>query len=55
MWILIGGNPVDGFSFEGPFDSREAAIERGEELGPDWWIAPLLPPLGEVVLTVIEP
>lgn len=42
MHILITGNPVDGFSYYGPFKTGEDAIEHGNNRhGPDWWIAPL--------------
>jgi hypothetical protein len=43
MLILITGNPIDGFSFYGPFkcitDLEEAAntLHTGEE----WWIGKL--------------
>lgn len=39
--ILVTGNPVDGFTFTGPFDSQESIGEAGEKSGADWWIAHL--------------
>lgn len=39
MWILISGNPVDGFSYYGPFLSSESAINFGDRIfDGDWWI-----------------
>lgn len=26
MWIIIYGNPIDGFGYIGPFDSHEEAV-----------------------------
>lgn len=49
--ILIRGNPVDGLTFLGPFDSRETAIEYAEvamaDDGGDWWVADLNKPEGD--------
>jgi len=45
MFIVIKGNPVDGFTFHGPFDSAEAASEwagRSEYTG--WAAARLIEP-----------
>lgn len=41
FWIIIVGNPVDGFIFYGPFGSHEQAISVGEYIDADWWIAQL--------------
>lgn len=42
--LLITGDPIDGFTYRGPFASHEAACAAGDELGePDWWVAPLAP------------
>jgi len=41
MWIIVTGNPIDGFSFHGPFSDRNDAIEWAEELDPDWWVVEL--------------
>ena len=50
-FILIIGDPVDGFTHIGPFTTREDAIEVGERLTGktdlyvgDWWIIPLTSP-----------
>lgn len=44
-YIIVTGNPVDGFTFMGPFGTRESAIEWTEDnsrdLSADWWIAAL--------------
>lgn len=45
MWIIITGNPVDGFEYHGPFDTNESACEFGNgdehmtDHGGDWWVA----------------
>ena len=42
-YIMITGNPVDGFSFTGPFDTHDEAVNYGENFhSGDWWIAPLV-------------
>lgn len=41
MHILITGNPVEGLCFTGPFTSHDEAVKHGEEIGGDWWVAPL--------------
>lgn len=40
-WIAITGNPVDGFSYYGPFENHEGAITFAEKsnFDGDWWIA----------------
>lgn len=43
-YILIFGNPVDGFSFRGPFDTQEEAIAYGDPIMEEWWTAELVPP-----------
>lgn len=45
QFILITGNPVDGFTYIGPYATAEEASEEGDN-GPlggegDWWVAPL--------------
>lgn len=45
--IIVCGNPVDGFSFIGPFESNTEAAEHGNNdphLEGEWWIAPLEKP-----------
>lgn len=47
--IIITGNPVEGFTYIGPFESAVDAAEHGNtdpEL-EEWWIAPLEKPLIE--------
>ncbi len=42
QFILIYGNPIDGFSYVGPFDSRDDASQYAEDDAPaDWWIVTL--------------
>lgn len=43
-WMMVEGNPVDGFSFTGPFESNEAAWQYAEGQGGDWWLARLEEP-----------
>ena len=35
--IVIYGNPVEGFAFVGPFDTREDAIAYAEADAPSGW------------------
>jgi len=42
--VVIVGNPADGFSFYGPFDTAEAAHEAADCAFDDWWIARLHEP-----------
>lgn len=45
MWIVITGNPVDGFCYHGPFNNFEEALEWTElNCGGDYWITGLAPP-----------
>jgi len=45
MHIIITGNPVEGFSYVGPFTTGEDAMQHGAEwLSTDWWIARLTAP-----------
>ncbi|WP_075588162.1 hypothetical protein [Rhodoferax antarcticus] len=42
--VAVIGNPIDGLTFAGPFDSvDEVAVSRGKS-GEPWHIAPLIPP-----------
>lgn len=44
MFIVIVGNPIGGFEYEGPFATNEEACEYGNnhpDVGGDWWVAPL--------------
>ena len=45
-FIVIVGNPVDGFSFYGSFDTESEATDwAGDEYGSmnDWWVAEVIP------------
>ncbi len=46
MYILITGNPVDGFHFVGPFLEINDANEHAEIFykNNEWWIAHLKKP-----------
>lgn len=40
--IVVVGDPVEGFSFHGPFASTDTAVEWADaECDADWWVAPL--------------
>lgn len=43
-YIVIYGNPGDGFHFIGPFDTIDEATEYGKDATRDWWIAELNAP-----------
>lgn len=43
-YILVFGNVVDGFTFRGPFETREEAMEYGEPIAEEWYDAELVPP-----------
>ena len=47
MYLIITGNPVDGFLFIGTFSNSEAAIEWAEQelpnSEPDWWVSKITP------------
>lgn len=56
--IIVQGNPLDGFTFTGPFAGPVTAVEYADDanLKGEWWIAPLHPPREDVVHTVtLEP
>lgn len=38
-WIIAKGNPIDGFEFTGPFNDRDDAVEYGDSVASDWWVA----------------
>lgn len=48
-FVIVFGNPIDGFNFRGPFDSVEDANHSAEASDPDdyWWVAELNPPTEE--------
>jgi len=38
-YIVIGGDPINGFNYFGPFDNVDAAEEFGSEQVPtEWWV-----------------
>lgn len=42
MWIVITGNPMDGFGYTGPFESADQANEWADmhvTREYDWWLA----------------
>jgi hypothetical protein len=44
MWIVVEGNPVDGFVFHGApafHGANEATDWAVENCTADWWVAPL--------------
>jgi hypothetical protein len=42
MIIVVAGNPVDGFSFVGPFDTDgDALVWADAHMNGDWWIVTL--------------
>lgn len=47
-FIIVTGDPIEGFTFVGPFDSEKDAAKHGNTDGNlkagDWWIAPLEEP-----------
>lgn len=55
MHLLMAGNPVEGFSFYGPFESEEQAdewVESHDEIdATDYWIIEVQPP-GDIHQTV---
>ena len=48
MYIMIYGNPIDGFCYVGPFANRDEALTyaEGERDPRDWWIVELDAPAG---------
>ena len=41
QFVMVRGNPVDGFLFVGPYESREEAIKDGDIVDTEWWVAEL--------------
>lgn len=52
--IVVAGNPVDGFTFHGPFDGPEAADAWAEDMQDDWWMAKLTAPTVDTTETETE-
>jgi len=44
MHIVVKGNPVDGFTFFGPYKTHEHAMSAGDSVDTEWWAAPLEAP-----------
>lgn len=43
-YTVAEGNPAEGFTMYGFFQTKEDAIQATEQdrtLGPDWWILPI--------------
>ena len=40
-FILIVGDPMQGFNFWGPFDTKHEAYDYGGHFECDWWVAEL--------------
>jgi hypothetical protein len=48
MYIMIYGNPCDGFRYVGPFEDHDLALAYGEAgASGDWWITELDPPASD--------
>ncbi len=52
-YIIILGNPVDGFTYIGPFEDMEALNEHADTIMGEWWAAGLEAP--EVVEVEPDP
>lgn len=46
LYAVVSGNPVKGFTLDGPFDSEDEALEWASDTfdNPYWWTAPLQEP-----------
>ena len=40
-YIVVYGNLHDGFTFKGPYETREQAAAAQDSVDTDWWVAPL--------------
>lgn len=49
-YVVAMGNPFDGISLHGPFDSREDAETWAEDADGDWWVHDIVPPDEEDVV-----
>lgn len=49
MFVVIHGNPADGFGYIGPFPDGEAANDYADTAlrGEDWWVVALQSPAQE--------
>ena len=44
-YLIVFGNPIDGFNFRGPFDDHETARFYADIVyDGDWWLAEITPP-----------
>lgn len=48
-WIVVTGNPREGFEYIGPFDNEDLACEWANKTGQldegtNWWTYPILEP-----------
>jgi hypothetical protein len=43
--LIVTGNPLDGFTYHGPYSSSEAAVAGAADRfdGADWWVVPVTP------------
>lgn len=42
FFIIVAGDPVDGFKYFGPYMSRDDALSEAQRHKDDsWWIVPL--------------
>lgn len=43
MWVIAVGNPFDGLTLYGPYESAEIASETAEQQfsGEEWWVVEL--------------
>jgi hypothetical protein len=44
QYILVFGDPVNGYTFQGPFATADDAMAYGEPIMQCWWIAELHEP-----------
>ena len=45
IFIVVVGNPAQGFTTYGPFSSAEEATNWAEQITDDtWWVDTLIPP-----------
>jgi hypothetical protein len=44
-YIVISGNPLDGYVYYGPFETFDAADAAIERMHPHTWVAEMLSPL----------
>jgi hypothetical protein len=44
LHVAFEGNPIDGFTVQGPFMSDDEAIDFASGTYHDWWVVPLQKP-----------